>query len=194
MNKTGESAKIKIDEAFLKLYEEKNIDRITIKEITERAEVYRGTFYYYYNDIYEIYAQMENRMTEIIESELSEIIVAFIEGNITENIKLLEDFYYQYENLISLFLIKKPNIKMMNQIKEIAKKIVINKLGLDYYNLPDDISYVIEFIASGQQGLITKWLKDSKKMDIQSFGDIIKTCTQSSIQYIVSYANANKII
>ena len=39
---------------LLKLLEEKSIDKITVKDICERCEINRNTFYYYFSDIYEV--------------------------------------------------------------------------------------------------------------------------------------------
>ena len=36
------------------LYKENRIEKITISQLTKEAKVYRGTFYYYYTDIFRI--------------------------------------------------------------------------------------------------------------------------------------------
>lgn len=43
-----------INEAFLELLTEKDFDRITINDISERANVNRGTFYLHYMDKYDL--------------------------------------------------------------------------------------------------------------------------------------------
>ena len=45
------------------------IEKITVKEVSERAEVNRSTFYAYYKDVYDILEQAEE---EIISALLSE--------------------------------------------------------------------------------------------------------------------------
>ena len=58
MNNNNTKNKIKM--AFLDLYKEKNIEKISIKEITDAANIYRGTFYYYFDDIYFLLNELEN--------------------------------------------------------------------------------------------------------------------------------------
>lgn len=41
-------------EAFWELYKDKPIEKITVKEITNRAGYNRGTFYAYFKDTYEV--------------------------------------------------------------------------------------------------------------------------------------------
>ena len=40
-----------IIETFMRLLEQKPLDKITVKDIIEECEISRGTFYYYYQDI-----------------------------------------------------------------------------------------------------------------------------------------------
>lgn len=42
-------------EAFMELYREKEINRITVGDITARAGYNRGTFYRHYLDIYDLF-------------------------------------------------------------------------------------------------------------------------------------------
>ena len=47
-----------LKQALLTLMEEKNVDKITVKELCETAGINRGTFYLHYLDIYDLYNQM----------------------------------------------------------------------------------------------------------------------------------------
>ena len=44
-------------EALLDLIEEKGLDRVTVKELCERANLNRGTFYLHYRDVYDLLEQ-----------------------------------------------------------------------------------------------------------------------------------------
>ena len=44
--------------AFLELILKKPVDRITVKELAERAEINKGPFYLHYRDIYDLYRQL----------------------------------------------------------------------------------------------------------------------------------------
>ena len=55
-----------IMETFMELLEEKPLDKITVKDVVERCDINRGTFYYYYTDIFEL-------AEDIFETELQQI-------------------------------------------------------------------------------------------------------------------------
>mgnify|MGYP001940840092 FL=1 len=49
-----------IKEAFIDLLNEKEIEKITIQDITKRADINRGTFYLHFEDKYLLLDEMEN--------------------------------------------------------------------------------------------------------------------------------------
>lgn len=52
---------------FVEILGEKPFDKITVRDIVERANVNRNTFYYYYSDIYELLEEMFTReFTEMV--------------------------------------------------------------------------------------------------------------------------------
>lgn len=51
-----------IKKAFTELLKQKPIQRISIKELCEKADVSRGTFYSHYTDIYDLLGKMEGDM------------------------------------------------------------------------------------------------------------------------------------
>ena len=53
--------KTRIMDAFLYLLNEKSMDRLTVKDVIETAEVNRNTFYYHFEDIYDLLHQVLKR-------------------------------------------------------------------------------------------------------------------------------------
>ena len=54
--------KTRIMDAFLYLLNEKSMDRLTVKDVIETAEVNRNTFYYHFEDIYDLLHQVGARI------------------------------------------------------------------------------------------------------------------------------------
>lgn len=57
-----------IKSAFLELLQEKNIRHISIRELCEKAQISRSTFYAHYVDIYEVKEQLENELLEALKT------------------------------------------------------------------------------------------------------------------------------
>ena len=64
-----------LTQALTKLLQEKQAKDITVKELTELADMNRGTFYLYYKDVYDMLEKLEDSMfsalDEILDSERS---------------------------------------------------------------------------------------------------------------------------
>lgn len=75
MNEKQVSPKSKtaIKRAFLSLIEKKPYNKITVREITEAADVNRSTFYRYYLDIYDLLEQIEREIIEDVRDKVTGI-------------------------------------------------------------------------------------------------------------------------
>jgi len=58
-------------EGLAELLMEKDIQSITVRELTDQADVHRSTFYANYKDIYDLYKQMEDLVLEEVGEILS---------------------------------------------------------------------------------------------------------------------------
>ena len=141
----------RIKAAFAELLAEKKaLNKITVAELAERAEVTRGTFYAHYNNIFEVAEELENDFISILDSS-------------AEKITSIEDypiylhqifvFLAEHEELYrQLFMSDAPMVfisHLNNQIEKIIKDILnensINKpmLDLDIAFFTDGATYMI---------------------------------------------------
>ena len=59
--------KNEIKQALISLLEEKNFNAVTVRDITERAQINRGTFYLHYLDKYDLLEKCEQEIFEDFE-------------------------------------------------------------------------------------------------------------------------------
>lgn len=72
-NSKSRKTRSRIENAYLTLMLEKPWDRITVREICQAAELTRGTFYQYFNDIYDLVEQIENRLINDLSSRYEKL-------------------------------------------------------------------------------------------------------------------------
>ena len=56
-----------LTQALTQLLQEKQINEITVKELTDLADMNRGTFYLYYKDIFDMLAKIEDGLFEALD-------------------------------------------------------------------------------------------------------------------------------
>lgn len=70
MDLRTERTKRSIANAFLELRKQKDIEKITVKELAELAYINKATFYTHYHDIYDLSDQLEDEFMDSIINEL----------------------------------------------------------------------------------------------------------------------------
>ncbi len=108
-NRRVKMTKRLIKEAFIKLMEKTKLNKITVKQICENADINRSTFYAHYSDQYELFDEIEE---DII--------------NITPKVSLYEKGPI-LKNLTSFF-------EFINENKKIYKIIFENSTGMYFRN------------------------------------------------------------
>ena len=162
-----------IKHAFMDLYRKKNIDRITIAELSRAANVNRSTFYYYFEDIYDLLAQVEQDFLYTVQEILPPIITSLLNRNYEEQLTAITDFFHRYNKQYLLFLVEKPNPKITQAVKTHAQKYALSIIGLDFNELTLQQKLNIEYIANGQLGMIGWWLANGQKYSIEELSQLM---------------------
>ena len=170
-----------MNQALLQLLEKKDLDYITITEITKKAGVNRSTFYLHYDNIYDLFEEtVENIHKEFINSF---DIKSINEINSKNNAFLITDSL-----LISYLNFCKKNKRIL---KLVHQKPQLFQTEKTYKNMYDNIFYPavsqflkdetqkvynLEFFTQGVAGIIKKWIELDCKTEIPELVNIIKNC------------------
>ena len=63
-----------LENALIKLMLEKSFDKISIKDLTETADINRGTFYLHYKDKYDLLEQKEAEMLKEYSDTIADMV------------------------------------------------------------------------------------------------------------------------
>lgn len=190
-NRVAET-KQKIKRAFLSLYKEKRIEKISIKEITDKAGVNRGTFYAYYLDIYDLLEQIENEVMDTFKIELQPVISALLNGTKLSPDVLPIKFFKQNKEVLDLFFGDKADANLIRRLKKLAQGIAISTLHLTVDENSDEgkkLQYVLEYISAGQIALITFWFKNDMAMTMPELGLLVEEVnTKGALTYLIKHS------
>ena len=84
-----------LKESLSKLLQTKELHNISVKEMTDLADVSRGAFYTHYQDIYDLYDQMESDLFK----EINNIIIKEPTHKYNEVYKTLINYIYDNANI-----------------------------------------------------------------------------------------------
>ena len=160
-----EETKKKICEAFLHLYSENDIEKITIKMISDKAQISRSTFYTHYSDVYDLLAQIEERVFRALEKHLTPGVPLIFQGGSLMDIMPGPAFFAEYrlefKVLVAIYGKSKLPERLKDVIRTVAKEIFLKQTT----DLPPIALYVIEYMMNAQLGTFTYWFNNDFEID-----------------------------
>ena len=168
-NRRVKMTKSMMKEALLELLEKKPLDKITVKDVCENADVNRSTFYSYYESI-------EQLLLEIEDDVLNQLPMYpdSPEGYSHENfLSALEDFFDYVRNnerLFRILIVQRDsssfNNRLVNTIMEKYRSVLKTE---------DELiaRYAYVYCASGVIGILKEWLNGKFPISARAFAQIV---------------------
>lgn len=159
-----------IRDSFLSIMEEKPYSRITVKEICQKAEINRATFYNHYKDVYDLMDRLEERILASVDALVQEADFRDLPAYLT---KLLSNM--RQEGKTYLILISengRPEIltKIGKRITERSYPLLKERLdGLS----EEEKEACYFFILNGSAGVMRQWLSLGSRMSERELAEAL---------------------
>lgn len=179
---------IKMDQAFLSLLEKKDFSYITVKEICEKAEVNRSTFYLHYETLEDLLSESVEYMNQQFCDYMAKDTGAFIEkiqGCPQKDLYLITPEYlipylnYVKENKHLIFTaMKHTKVLRLEKIYEDMFRFVFVPI-LERYQVKGKFqSYMMAFYVQGLMAIVTQWLRNDCKDTIEEIIEVMQECVR----------------
>ncbi len=122
MDLREKKTKRNIKNAFIELRAHKALERITIKELAEKAEISKATFYLHYHDIYDLSDQLQKEVIQDILNSLDHPELLMTDST-AFTAALFHAFYAQQTLIDILFSGSQSAVLPLNIEKELKKYI-----------------------------------------------------------------------
>ncbi|OTN74962.1 hypothetical protein A5886_000006 [Enterococcus sp. 8G7_MSG3316] len=147
-----------IRQAFQELLLEKEFEKITIKEIAERADINRGTFYKYYKDTAALLEEIETELVREISGNLQQ-------ESLSLDLWLSKLLTILYENPSTTHLILLNNSHLLNLLMTEIKPETFKRFALYFKEATtEELELCLSYFVCGSIGLIEHWLKAFPEM------------------------------
>jgi len=158
-----------IRNSFIKLLSEKEIDKITIKEIADGADVDRKTVYNYYNGIYEILDEIENELVFRLHKAAETFVYGSTETKeVFTGIRLLIEENFE---LAALLMKINGNSRLTAKIVVELQSCIRQVLGKNSFVSLEKIDLATEYIAAGMFAAYRYWFNSDRKQSLADFTD-----------------------
>lgn len=161
----------KIQEAFAELLAERgSLSNITVTDLAERAEITRGTFYNYYDNLYEVGAELQAELEKRLFSEYDNL--ATLEG-IEKYIDEVFNFFEKQEGIYRELLASDASIDFLTQLENSMSRRVLSVL---HKNGVTDKSAELEllFTTNGAIAIVRKHYRGEIRLSLDDIRDYLK--------------------
>ena len=148
-----------LTQALTQLLQQKQAKEITVKELTELADMNRGTFYLYYKDIFDMLKKIEDSMFAALDAIMArhekEALIAQTKP------MLLDLFAFIRENreMCQVLLSANGDMNFLHRLNEVLREKCRSAWQVLRKGRDDDaFDYHYSFVVFGCAGLIRAWV------------------------------------
>lgn len=154
-----------IRNAFISLLKEKSFDEITVKDIAEKANINRATFYKHYEDKYDLISYLEEeiieRIKQIIEaSSPMNLTLAIQEQPAYQTIVNIYHYINEERDLIEVLISPNGNQTFLTHMEFLLEQMLMNlfKNQITTKQSKLKLELIVVYLASAHLGVIKHWL------------------------------------
>ena len=146
-------------EGLAELLAEKSIQKITVRELTDKVDIHRSTFYANFTDIYDLYSQIEDSVIK----EINDIFLK--DYTVDSNDFFMSLFKYVYDNnkVCRMFLGRNASATFHSRLTDLLKEAYFtcwrNEYG--FTGSAEDLDYYVHFYLSGSLAIVGKWTNEN---------------------------------
>ncbi len=155
------------------LLQKKNVKDISVKELTDLADVNRGTFYLHYKDVFDLLEQSENDLLNELHHVADEISAETVRSNPTLFFEKVYTLCSENADLVRILLGENGDIRFLNHIRNFLREKCLN----DWHSLLHQVDLekfdaYYSFLVGGCCSLLQYWFATDMKQTPQELSKI----------------------
>ena len=150
-----------IKNEFLNIYKVKPLHKISVSDLSKACNLSRGTFYFYFEDVYALYRVCEKSVIDRMEKEFPEVVLCIVGVDFNRFVKVFGKLLHGIINYIDTFKC------LLNGSEEASFRKALFESFRCHYELsihfssvvsPTHSDYLTRFFAGGLQSIISYWV------------------------------------
>lgn len=176
---------------FWLIYQNKSIDKITVKEIVEKAHVHRSTFYRYFTDIYDLLDGFEQQIICEIENHLKELDTQDI-TDLLSQADMMVNALKNYAIMIYHLTSPRGDVDFKNKLKEQIRKRFSQFGFVHEYSLTSE--YLFNFMFSCILSNLNFWYEHKEECTLEQICSMSKQMVSGGVIRYVENMNSRRNI
>lgn len=168
-----------LKESFLSLLREKPVNKITVKEVCELAELNRATFYAHYSDCFALMDRIEQELLDAFEQSLR-----LIEGfDVSVLISAIYTMVEQHEDACRVLIFNGASPSLLGRMIDLAKEDSIASWKLQLHHASDaELEMLYIHLSNGLMNVVLGGYDKYSREEVISFVNRIVKSSLSLFQ------------
>ena len=151
-------------ECLITLLKEKKVQDITVRELTDMADLNRGTFYLHYKDVLDILEKTEAELQEDFNQLVCKHDAVDLKQRPSVIFNEIYSLVYDNADLIEILLGENGDLNFVNRLKQLIREKCL-KDWMEVFRSGNAAAFdaFFSFIVSGCIGLVQYWLQTGLK-------------------------------
>ncbi len=164
--------KMVLKESLIDLLSKKDIAAVTIKQICEKADINRATFYSHYADQYDLLRKIEDEFLENVKVYIAIFKQKKADAVLVEVLEKIFEYIKDNAKLCKHLLSQQGNLEFQKRIMMLIYDTnIVIKPGESLKKGEEE--YMYSFIITGCVGVIHKWLEEGMKQSSRTMAAMI---------------------
>lgn len=174
-----------IREAFLELLSQKDIRHITVRELCEKAEINRGTFYKYYLDVYDLKEQIENELLHEFADSVNRFAESGALDSVYEVCRTVFALLKENSELCMILLGRDANDSIIDKFVSIGRDIFITAYRGMFPNVETEkLERYYLFISGGCVVSLRRWILSGMTDSAQEMARDLAGIMTEGVKYL----------
>ena len=163
-----------IRNAFAKLLSEKELDKITMKDIAEEANINRKTLYNYYGGIYQLVDEIGDEVISAFDEAMRDVDFRRAMSEPSTFFRRLTEILLRDMEFYGHLLSMSGNVSLANKIADTvklkARQAVMNQLNAD----EGVVDVAVDYSVTGMMTVYKSWFNSGRKVSIEELSEIVR--------------------
>ncbi|MBM6774342.1 TetR/AcrR family transcriptional regulator [Olsenella profusa] len=168
-----EQTRANLRAAFWELYAARPIEKISVREITDRAGYNRATFYLYYHDVYEVLEEIESELLNGLSLLVNDRLMRGEKLDFTQHMGIILQLAQRYRGYFAVLIGEQGDPTFSRRFKEVVAPL-LERFVLPAEGLTEAERHILlEFYLSGIVAAVSTWLSEDEPMSIDQLISLI---------------------
>ena len=164
MDRRVRKTRRQLRECLITLLKEKKVQDITVRELTDMADLNRGTFYLHYKDVFDLLEKTEAELQEDFNQLVCKHDAVDLKQRPSVIFNEIYSLVYDNADLIEILLGENGDLNFVNRLKQLIREKCL-KDWMEVFRSGNAAAFdaFFSFIVSGCIGLVQYWIQTGLK-------------------------------